>query len=73
MASLYRREVEENELSSQAQNVLERVRHGMTETAAAESARVDPDELRQWKRDHGFRAALNRARRDGPVSPRVWL
>lgn len=73
MAFLYRREADENELSYQAQNVLERVRHGLSEAEAAESANVEVDELRRWKRTPGFRAALNRARREGPTAPRVWL
>lgn len=61
---LFKREVDETELVWPARSMLNGVRGGLTEEAAAKAAEVDEAELRRWRRDPIFRAALGRARRE---------
>jgi hypothetical protein len=74
MAFLYRREAEANEadLSFEAREVLHAVGHGKTEAQAAAEAGIGLEELRAWKRDPAFRAAIKRARREGPREAQLW-
>jgi hypothetical protein len=68
VAFLRKSEEDANELSSAARAVVERVAHGMSEEAAAAEVGVEEEEedLRRWKRESVFRAAIRRARREGP-------
>lgn len=63
---LFRREVDERELVDKARSFLDGIRLGRSEREAAERAEVSAEELRGWKRDGAFRAAIKRAKRDGP-------
>jgi hypothetical protein len=49
----------------QARDVLNFVGQSMSERDAAARAGVSAEELRGWKRQRGFRAALRQARRNG--------
>ena len=66
MSFLFKREREEGELDWDARSFLAAVSDGLGETEAAEQAGVDVEELRAWKRNSVFRAALRRAKTEGP-------
>jgi hypothetical protein len=72
MAVLLKAEENEDDLSGAARNVVEGIRQGLTEAQAADRAGVSRDELRVWMRDRVFRAAVHRARREGPYEPHIW-
>lgn len=69
---LFRREVDESELVPEARRIVSKVRRGMTPEQAAALAGVEPEQLREWKRQPAFRHALARAVRDGPLVPRAF-
>lgn len=68
MAFLYQKEKDDGELSYEARMLCEAVRDGKSEADAAMQAGVSEAELRMWRRDVVFRAALQRARDEGPRS-----
>jgi len=70
MAYLFKREEDEREFSYPARAVLAAVARGLSEPEAAGEAGIDVAEVRQWKRDPAFRAALRRAKREGPHEPK---
>jgi transposase-like protein len=71
MAFLFKKEEEDAVLTYQARDVAEGIARG--ESAAAVCARlsVDPDQLREWRRNKHFRAHVRRSRR-GPVRPHIF-
>jgi len=62
---LLKSERDETEWCYEARDVIGFVGQGMTDSQAAERAGVSAEEMRAWKRQKGFRAALRRARRSG--------
>ena len=57
---LFRRELDKGEMVPKARSVIYGVRNGKTAQQAARDIGVSADELRQWRRDPAFRAALRR-------------
>jgi hypothetical protein len=68
---LLKAETDAREWCWEARDLLGFIRDGMSERKAAERARVTQEQLRQWKRIPGFRNAIRRAKREGPVV-HIW-
>jgi hypothetical protein len=64
--SLYRQDFDESQLIPPARRVLGWIREGCSEREAANRAEVSDTELRAWKRDSGYRAAVRRAKKENP-------
>ncbi|MGA2455589.1 MAG: hypothetical protein ABSG93_18945 [Solirubrobacteraceae bacterium] len=66
---LFKREIEDNELSSLARLLVGEVRNGASEDDAAKASDIDPETLREWRRNPAYRFAVRRARAQGPYEP----
>lgn len=73
MAYLYKKEQDENEWSYEVRAFLFAIGDGKSEAQAAAEACIDVEDLRGWKRKPEFRAAIKRARREGPREPHIWV
>ena len=71
MRFLYKKEREDNEFDWAARSILDGVSDGLSESEAAARAGVSADELRTWRRDAHFRAAVKRARTEDRT-PKFW-
>ena len=71
MRFLYKKEREDKEFDWAARAILDGVSEGLSESKAAARAGVSAEELRTWRRDAHFRAAVKRARTEDRV-PKVW-
>jgi hypothetical protein len=72
MRFLYKKEREDQEFDWAARSILDGVSEGLSESEAAARAGVGADELRTWRRDAHFRAAVKRARTEDRV-PKIWV
>lgn len=73
MAFLYKREQDENELTYEVRAFLSAIGGGKSEAEAAAHACIDEEDLRRWKRDPVFRAAVKQARRKGPREAHMYF
>ena len=71
MRFLYRKEREDKEFDWPARTIFDGVSQGLRESEAAVRAGVGPEELRSFRRDPTYRAAVKRARTEDRAS-KFW-